>query len=93
LLLPETDEEIIAVEHELQSEGGIKVPAGLLEPLDFASAPRFSIRKKSAPADAAVEEELARAARSGGDIPRHIEEQMARDREAAEKKGDDDEEQ
>lgn len=84
LAVPTTEAEIAAIEKELEA-GDAAYPARLREVPDFSSSarPRFRL---AGPAvlDEATSSEMARAAREGGEIPKDIEEKMARDRQKAE---------
>lgn len=88
--LPTTDEELEALERELERQE-MPLPARLVSAPDFGGS-RTTFRLKSRGGDAAVEE-MGRAARSGGSIPKDVEARMQRDRAAAASgQGDDEEE-
>jgi hypothetical protein len=89
LSLPVTEEEVAAAEDDLAKDN-VKLPSSLSEPPDFLSPPR-GIRARIAsqvrePTD--FEQEMARAAREGGQITPELEEKMRRDRIAAESGSD-----
>ena len=92
LALPETEEEIAATEKELQSTP-VEYPARLLVAPNFRAGgeQKFRLRGRAV-VDEAMVEELGRAARGGAAIPKEVEEQMARDREAAARRGEGDDE-
>lgn len=91
LALPETENEIAALEAQFEREGTIEYPARLRVPPDFRPSAESKFRLRRRPfVDANAAEEMARAARGGGAIPTEVEERMARDRAAAEPQGSDD---
>jgi hypothetical protein len=92
LALPETENEIAALEAQFEREGTLAFPARLLVPPDFRPSAESKFRLRRRPVvDANTAEEMARAARGGGAIPTEVEERMARDRAAAEpQQGSDD---
>jgi len=90
LCLPVTEEEVAAAEQEL-GKAPVRLPASLAEPPDFLSPPRplkprfpSYVREPTE-----LEDEMARAAREGGEITPDLEEKMRRDRLDAESKSDD----
>ncbi len=93
LRLPVTEEEVAAAEEEL-AKNDVKLPAELAETPDLLSPPP-PVRPRSLthigePPD--LEQEMARAAREGGQITPETEEKMRLDRLAAESESDDSEE-
>ena len=85
-LLPETEEEIAAAEAEVACLE-IDLPQRLLNPLAFTNAEgsfRLGAVRSAAAGDQPTEDGLARAAREGGKITAEVDEQMRRDRDAAE---------
>jgi hypothetical protein len=90
LCLPVTEGEVAAAEQDL-AKHPMKLPASLAELPDFLSPsrplrPRFAgfVREPTE-----LEDEMARAAREGGEITPDLEEKMRRDRLEAESKSDD----
>ena len=86
-LLPETEQQVAAEEENLED---VQLPPSLLDP--YAVLDRVAASTKKPRTDPAsseeLEQELARAAREGaGQIPAEVEDQMKRDREAAEHAG------
>lgn len=88
--LPETEDEIAEAE-EWAAEHPPNIPAHVADPAQALSRPRprpVPLRPVSLEAEEDVEENLARAAREGGDIPAEVEERMQKDREDAEREID-----
>lgn len=85
LRLPFTADEVAAAERDL-AEHGVTLPSSLAEPPDFHSPPRpiKLVADKSLGRPADLEEDMARAAREGGEITEDVEEKMKQDRLAAE---------
>lgn len=87
-IIPTTEEDVAFAEAMLSREvvelpEELKDPYPILESIDADCPP---IPAAPVPRDAQVEENLARAAREGGDIQPEIEQQMRRDRQAAEQR-------
>lgn len=84
--MPRTVEEVAAAEKELEKER-ITLPCSLLDSqavLTRRPSRVLPIRPHQNEGDDAARQNLARAAREGGDIPPEIEERMRRDRKKAE---------
>ena len=93
LRLPVSEEEVAAAEDEV-AKGDVRLPPSVADPPDFLTPPRplkprFA-RHAREPTE--LEEEMARAAREGGEITPDIEEKMRRDRLEAEAESDESEE-
>lgn len=84
-VLPKFPKEIERSE-QLMAEEPVKLPQGLADPFAILSRPsrrpRFSVPLPES-ASGSAEQNLARAAREGGDIPPEVQEQMAKDRKAS----------
>lgn len=87
-IIPTTEADVAYAEAMLCREV-VELPEELKDPyqiLDSIDADCLPIQAAPVPRDAQVEENLARAAREGGDIQPEIEQQMRRDRQAAEQR-------
>ena len=88
--LPQTGDEIAEAEEWAKSNPP-DVPAHVADPVQALARPTLRsvpLRPVSLEAEEEVEENLARAAREGAEIPAEIEERMRKDRDDAERKID-----
>jgi|SRR5215213_95695 len=86
-VIPQTVEDVLRAEAELDDEGCDDLPAELMDPyaiLRRETARPIKVRPLHSAGDREAEKHLARAARDGGEIPPEIEERMKRDRATAE---------
>lgn len=85
--VPHTVEEVAAAEAWLKKHG-VALPASLLD-LDgvFSGTKKKTLKLVPRDGESATFQNLARAAREGGEIPREVEERMKEDRERAERDG------
>ena len=82
-LMPESEAEVQAAEAEVP-ESAAPLPAALMDPDKVLTGQSGAAPAAALPLGIVADEHLARAARAGGPIPPEIEEQMRRDRQAAE---------
>lgn len=85
--IPQTPENVQAAEKELEASR-VDLPSGLADPYRVLDQPSRRIRFRNpfeVDQDPGLEENLAQAARDGGEISPEVKQQMQRDREAAEK--------
>ena len=93
LLMPISIEDVAQAEAEIESND-IQLPESLRDPLSFLNSSRQkeNVLRFPRPEEGSVEQEvtesLARAAREGGDIPAEIQERMRKDRQDAERDGE-----
>jgi len=90
-ILPQTPAEVLQAEKGL-SESPVTLPEGLADPYAVLDRPRRTIHfgwQTGARHDTSVEQNLAQAAREGGEIPPEVRKRMQKDRRAAEGKADD----
>lgn len=88
-ILPQTVEDVLRAEQELD-QSAVQLPSRLADPYAILDGPSRALRlggRSGAPDDQSVEENLAQAAREGGTIPPTVQEQMRKDRDAAEAEG------
>jgi hypothetical protein len=91
-IIPQTVEDVLRAEAELDDEGCDDLPEELMDPYAILrrETPRpLKVRPLHSAGDREAEKHLARAARAGGEIPPEIEGRMRHDRAAAEAVGAD----
>jgi len=81
-ILPQTPDEVSMAEADLAGDP-VRLPPGLTDPYSVLERPSQGIRVGGQPEvvpNGGVEQNLAQAAREGGEIPPEVHEQMQKDR-------------
>jgi hypothetical protein len=89
-MIPQTVNDVRLAEEEIASSS-VNLPAEIADPYSVMDRERQGIRitdPLQADRDLGLEQNLAQAARDGGEIPPEVREQMQKDRKAAEKEND-----